>query len=263
MPVAVWANESGSVGKTTLAVCVATLAAQSGRMVRLVDLDPQANASFYLGCNGADRQVGDVLLRRPPRHGGRHRATTLEDVELKTDVLGLTVVPATSALKADVLELHRTPLAEMRLAKALENASPVDLTFIDCPGTAGVLTLAALIAAESVLTATRPSIKEAIGIAELLDTIDTVQRDVNSHLRLAAIVPNEVPSSGNIYRDTLDTLHSSDDYRHLVTPAVRRSVLVPESYSHQVPLPLYQPRSDVSGDCVAVYDWLLTHGVIV
>jgi hypothetical protein len=81
-----------------------------------------ANATFYLGCDGADQQVGDALLRHPPQHGGRHRATTLEDVEVKTDVPGLTVVPATSALKADVLELNRTPLAEMRLAKALENA---------------------------------------------------------------------------------------------------------------------------------------------
>lgn len=262
MTVTVWANESGSVGKTTLAVCMATLAAQAGRRVRLIDLDPQANASWYLGCDGADRHVGDTLLRRPTQHGGRHHAITLEEVEVKTDVPGLTLVPATSALKADVLELNRTSLAEMRLAKALENAAPVDLTIIDCPGTAGVLTLAALIAADSVITVTRPSIKEATGIAELLDTIETVQRDVNPRLHLAAIVPNEVPSSGNIYRDTLTTLQNSDDYQHLVTPPVRRSILVPESYSHQVPLPLYQPRSDVTDDCVAVFDWLMGHGVI-
>lgn len=265
MAVLAVANDSGSVGKTTCVVTLAALLAEQGRVVRVIDLDQQANATTNLGADEPALHIGDVLLRRKVRSetGARHQPVSLEDAEVSTDIPGLRLVPGSRALKADGVELSRQPLSQLRLTHDLRSASPVDVTLIDCPGSVGVVTIGAIAAADAVVTVTQPMLKESSGIADLMESIEAVAEEANPKVRLGAIIPNNVPASGNVYRDTLNALASpGSEYAPLLSPEVRRSVLVPESYSHGVPLSVYAPREPVTEDFRKVLSWLEAQGLL-
>lgn len=232
------ANQAGSAGKTTTAITLAALLAADGRRVRVIDLDAQSNASYWLGVTGASSVSADVLLGR----------SDLADVEVETGIEGLTLLPSTGRLDDDAVELARTLGGEQRLRIALEAASPVDVTFIDCPGSLSVLTIAALVASDYALTVTQPTIKELEGIPKMEQTVRDVAAAYNPKLRLGAVVPCIVPgaNAGSVYGEALRLL--TDNYQALVTPSARRSARIPEAYSQQRPLPVHAPREPVTQD---------------
>ncbi len=122
------------------------------------------------------------------------------------------------------------------------------------------VTVSALIAAEADHRVA-PMEKEAGGIAAFESTVAQVAAAYNPRLRRAAVVSSIVPSgAGRYYRDVLRQVENG--WGRLVTPPVRRSVRVPESYSAQQPLILYAPEEPVTEDVVAVVDHLLATGVI-
>lgn len=247
------ANQAGSAGKTTTAVSLAGLLAERGYTVRVIDSDAQSNATFALGVNNPDLSISDVLLRR----------ASLDEVEVPTKVDGLFVVPSTTDLDGTAVALTKEFLGgEQRLKSALAAARPVDVTIIDCPGARTILTVGALVAADSVVTVTQPTLKELAGVPMVQDTIDQVKDVYNPTLHLAAVVPCVVPpaSAGKVYEMALDLLRATFD--DLVTPEVRRSTRVPEAYSHQVPLHLHAPREGVTDDYRAVLDYLIARGIV-
>jgi chromosome partitioning protein len=255
-------NQAGSAGKTTFVVNAAATLALTGRRVRVIDLDAQANASHWLGLHEPDgKTVRDVLLDE----------ASLEAAEYPVEGIdGLMVVPS----KPDLLEGVDVALAKMtggeqHLRIALEDARESDeedgvITFLDCPGSLGVLTVAALIAANAALTVFTPMEKEAGGIARFEATIRKVRRVYpSSHdLDLRAVVPSIVPpaNSGQYYHDVYDEV--TDGWGDIVTPPIRRSVRVGEAYSAQQPLPVFAPDLPVTHDVAKVVDFLLSTGVL-
>ena len=266
------ANQAGSAGKTTSAVTLATLLAQGGHEVLLIDSDAQANATTWLGVAGPAATIGDVLLRR--------RGLTLADVAVPTDVPGLRLVPADDRLDADAVELARALGGEQRLRQALEAMSeqavseqavseqavseqkPPDVVVVDCPGALIIFTIAALVASDSVVTVAQPTVKELAGVPKLESTVEDVRGAYNPTLTLGAVIPCNVPPSGAgaLYGQALALL--ADSYGEAVTPPVRRSVRVPEAYAQQRPLPVHAPREAVTGDYRAVLGALARLGVL-
>ena len=246
------ANEAGSVGKTSTAVTMAALLASSGRSVRLIDLDAQANATWWLGHDeGSGWSSGDVLMRR----------CGIDAAAVETSVEGLTLVPASRGLTGTVSELMRSLGPEQRLRLALADASHCDVTIIDCPGALGALTLSAMVAATDVVTVTTPSAKEVSGIWRVVDTVREVASVYNPGLKVSAIVPCSVPppAAGRLYAAALDHLHSA--WPDQLTTAVRRSVRVPEAYAARRPLHLHAPSAAVTDDyraAVADLGWELS-----
>lgn len=266
------ANNSGSVGKTTTVVSVAVLLAQSGLRVRVIDLDPQANASTWLGhpeCEGVT--VADVLraratiaaVERPARRPvGVDEETGMPEYAEDSVIEGLTVVPAVrSTLDALVVELPGVPGSVLHLQDALASAAAVDVTLIDCPGSLNVLVTMALLAtaaegsedvgSRGLITCVKPSGKEVEGLPALLKELHGVRRMYKEDVPLLSIVPCAMPPQGDVYREQLAGLQEA--FGDVVAPAVRRRSVVDEAYTNFVPVPLYGYKArEVTADYRAV-----------
>src|SRR5688572_2438686 len=139
------ANQKGGVGKTTTALNVATSIALSGRRVLLVDVDPQGNLTSGLGLKGSRAETGTVyeaLLTDQPASG----------FVLPTPVANLSLIPADRNLTGAEIEMVALAGREQRLKQVLEPLrAQFEYIFIDCPPSLGLLTLNALVAADTVL----------------------------------------------------------------------------------------------------------------
>ena len=249
------ANGAGSAGKTTTAVTLAALAALGGRRTRLIDLDPQGNATRWVTTAAAvyPGTIADVLTHT---HG-------IDQADTPTTIDGLTVIPAPAG-RMDGLEaaLSGTVGAEQRLRIALETATPVDLTIIDCPGSLGLLTLAGLVAADHVLTVATPSLKELAGLPRIDQLVRDVATAYRPKLALVGVVPCMVPppNAGDLYQDSLAL--ARQQWGELVTPTIRRTVQIPQSYAARTPLPVFEPTGGATTDYEAVLAWLTTRGAL-
>lgn len=182
------ANQAGSAGKTTTVVTLAALLADAGTRVLVVDLDGQANATTWLGVAPENLQAtaADVLLRR---------ASTGEAIQ-DTNTDRVRLLGSSAAMDASAADLTRVTGGEQRLRMALTSLVDIDVVLIDCPGALSVVTVAAMVAATSVLTVTAPTAKELAGVPRVEDTVTEVAEAYNPGLRLAGIVPCIVPNNG-------------------------------------------------------------------
>ncbi len=248
-------NAAGSAGKTTSAVTLAALVAQTGRRVLLVDADAQGTATHWCGVTVGEGQktIAELLLG----------TAAMGDVIVATAVEGLSLVPAAADLEPTIVEIERKRGAELRLRNALDGYADADIMIIDCPGAVSTLTVSALVVADAAITVTQPTVKEIQGIGRYADTVaDVADLYRNGDLALRAIIPCIVPprTAGQLYTDGLQLL--TDTWPDLVTPTIRRTVRVPESHAHGTPLPVWDPSGDVTGDYRAVLAWLSERDVL-
>lgn len=244
-------NRAGSAGKTTLVVNLGARLAELGHTVRVMDLDAQANASHWLGHPDPDGPgTREVLFD----------GVAVGDAERPVDGFDrFTVVSAhIDRMEGVEVELSRVLAGEQRLRRALQTAGddPSVITLLDCPGSLGTMTVSALTAADVAVTTFSPMEKESAGVAKFEATVEQITEAYNPQLRLAAVVPSIVPPGrdGKYYRQVHAQMRAG--WEGLVTPPVRRSVKVPESYSQQVPLLIHAPRDGAAADIAAVVEFL-------
>lgn len=245
--VVTFANQAGSVGKSTGVVNLAALLAADGTRVLVVDLDAQANATSWLGVDpdGVEHTSGDVLLRR---------VGAVESV-VASALEGVWVLPGRDDLTADTVELQQQASGVLRLRKPVQEAVEkfgVDVVLLDCPGSMTLLTWCALAVSTSAVTVTTPAQKEIAGIDPFIETVDQVAEELEVTVAVEAIIPSSVPpkNHGRVYVEALAYLQQT--YTSLVTPPVRRAPVVAVAASRQQPVVTFAPREPVSGDYAAV-----------
>lgn len=229
------ANQKGGVGKTTTTVSLGAAAAELGHRVLVVDLDPQGNASTGLGINprSLEASMYDVLLHDVP----------IDDAIEAASVRNLFVAPANLDLAGAEIELVPAFSREMRLKNAIASVSDdYDLVLIDCPPSLGLLTVNAFAAASEVMVPVQCEYYALEGLGQLLRNVDLVQRNLNSALRLSAIVLVMYDARTNLAQQV-----SSEVREHfgsvVCKTVIPRTVRLSEAPSFGQPITVFDPTS--------------------
>lgn len=228
------ANQKGGVGKTTTAINLGAALARAGYPTVLVDLDAQGNASTGLGIEAEQRvkTTFDLLAG----------SEDLGDIAIDTNIPNLRIVPATSDLSSAEIELSQVADRVRLLRKKLRKTAAGTIILIDCPPALGLLTVNAMVAADSVLVPLQAEFLALEGLSQLLTTVRQVRQTANPDLRVNGVLLTMADA-----RTTLSQQVEADaraTLGELVYPTViPRNVRVSEAPSHAQPVLDYDPSS--------------------
>jgi chromosome partitioning protein len=229
------ANQKGGVGKTTTAINLAASFAAAEVNTLLIDSDPQSNASSGLG-----------LAKTPDRVSTYHLlmgAASAEEALVTTDLEQLWLIPSHKNLIGANIELVDTERREYRLRDAL---APLRDRFqyivLDCPPALDLLTLNALVAADSVLIPMQAEYFALEGISELLDTIERIRYALNPGLEIEGVVLTMLDERTNLAQQVMAELKKFFGEK-LCTATIPRNIRLAEAPSHGKAALSYDPRS--------------------
>ena len=225
------ANQKGGVGKTTTAINLATALAAAGHRVLVIDLDAQGNASTGLGI--------ERKARTPTSNELILGEAELENAVVATDVPGLFIIPASPDLAGADLEFTARDRREFLLSRAIRSrVGDYDEVLIDCPPSLNLLTINALVAADSVLVPLQCEFYALEGLSQLMRTIERVQRALNPRLDLQGVVLTMYDQ-----RNNLCDLVAADVRGHfgskVFNTVIPRNVRIAEAPSHGKPVLIY------------------------
>ena len=207
------ATQKGGVGKTTTTVNLAAGLAKVGQRVLMVDLDPQGNATMGCGVDKAslERSTTDVLL------GDCELAAALVPVNPGN----FTLLPGNQDLVAAEVQLMSMIGRELRLRNALKPVRDhYDVIIIDCPPALNLLTLNALVAADSVLVPMQCEYYALEGLSSLMNTVEQIRASVNPELGLEGILRTMYDPRNNLSNEVSGQLlmHFGDKVFRTVIP---------------------------------------------
>ncbi len=230
------ANQKGGVAKTTTCINLGASFAATRRRVLLVDLDPQGNATVGSGIDKDNLKYSSyhVLLGKA---GAKEAIVRVE--EAKYDVL-----PTNGDLTAAEVELMNMMVArEQRLRQALEEVrDDYDFILVDCPPSLNMLTLNAMVAADSVMIPMQCEYYALEGLSALLNTIEEIRGSVNPNLQIEGLLRTMYDPRNNLSTDVSGQLimHFGDKVYRTVIP---RNVRLAEAPSHGIPALAYDRSS--------------------
>lgn len=238
-------NQKGGVGKTTTATALMVGLHQRGARVLGVDLDPQGNLGFSLGLEiGAGYTTYDVLSR----------AHSIEECISKTEYGD--VIPSDILLSAAEVEFT-APRREFMLEEQLQLVQEqYDFIIIDTPPALNILTINAYVASTGLIIPMEPEILSLVGVSQLRDTYETIQKSYNPRLKILGILMNQFNHRLRLHRDVLDMAEEVAEQigTQVFSTKIRRSIDVASAPAYGQSVLTYRPHSNSAMDYRKIVD---------
>ncbi len=229
------ANQKGGVGKTTTAINLSSCLAEAGQRVLTIDFDPQGNATSGLGLEKG--QIADTVYEMMLGD------CSFEDCLQRNVQRDLDVLPSDSNLSGAEIELLDVDHKEYVLKGHLEQVrDDYDFIIIDCPPSLSLLTINALVAADTVLVPIQCEYYALEGLSQVLRTIHLVKKKMNPALELEGVVFTMYDARTNLSLEVVENVKRNLNERIYKT-IIPRNVRLAEAPSHGMPINLYDSRS--------------------
>lgn len=229
-------NQKGGVGKTTTNINLAACLVRKGKKVLLLDIDPQGNTTSGLGIDKRNIEFSTYDLLTESNFD-------TEKAIIETSTKGLDLIPASMSLSGAEVELVSIKGREKRLKKALAKVSDdYDYIFIDCPPSLGLLTINSLTAVDSVLIPIQCEFYALEGVAQLMNTIDIVKKNLNSKLQIEGVILSMFDGRTNLSVQVVEEVKKYFKEKVYAT-VIPRNVRLAEAPSFGLPIVEFDPKS--------------------
>lgn len=243
-------NRKGGVGKSTITCNLAAVAASLGKNVLVVDLDPQANTTSYLGHSGKDNVVG-IAEFMESTISRNYREFTSEDYIRKTAFENLSLISASYSL-VDLESKLEAKHKIYKLRDFLNNLhEDFDEIYIDTPPALNFFTLSALIAADRCILPYDCDVFARDAMVDLMDELEEIIEDHNPDLVIEGVVVNQFQARAKLPQQAVDELKKAKF--KLLKPFISSSVKVKESHAQNIPLIFLDARHKVTQEYVDLH----------
>jgi chromosome partitioning protein len=232
------ANQKGGVGKTTTTINLAGYLAEMGKKVLVIDSDPQGNTTTGLGINKAkiEHTFYDMLIGN----------ASYTDTVVKTENFdALYVLPTDiqlSGAEIELLEVDKREHILQGIATDNNLKDNFDFVLVDCPPSLNILTLNAMVAADSVLIPLQCEFLAMEGLSQFIHTFNLVKKRLNNNLKIEGVVFTMYDSRTNLSMQVVEEVQGflGTQINKWIIP---RNIRLSEAPSHGLPINLYDPKS--------------------
>lgn len=228
-------NQKGGVGKTTANINLSACLAKRGKKVLIIDNDPQGNSTSGVGVDKSSvvKSLYDVLVE----------GESAENAIIETPYKNLHVLPSNVDLAGAEIELSGIDKREHRLKEAIDKIKKdYDYIFMDCPPSLGLLTINALIAADSILIPIQCEYYALEGVSSLINTYQLVKKSLNKNLTIQGVILSMYDGRTNLSVQVKDEVksHFKEKVYDTIIP---RNVRLAEAPSFGMPIVAYANSS--------------------